>query len=360
MPPFLIPHSNPTINSSDIKRVSQILQSGWIAQGKNVLDFETRMSQFLNVKGAVAVNSGTSALHLALRALNIGPRDEVMIPSFVCTALLNAVHYVGAKPRIVDVNPDDFNISITDIQRKLNRKTKVIIVPHMFGCPADIKNIVRLGVPVIEDCAQSIGADEGEKKVGSFGILSICSFYATKMMTTGEGGMVVSNQQKLLDNIRDWRAYDNVNDYKVRYNYKMTDFQAGLGLSQLTQLPEFTRRRKKIAQRFHQELNGLDFDLPNGGPTQDHLYFRYVIKLRHGQKEWMKKLNHQGIQAVPPVFKPLHRYVDQTVCPVSDQLMKQCLSFPIYPSLSETQVQYMINVIQKLFKTKSNYKEILP
>ncbi len=351
MPLIPIPHSKPAIKPGDIKRVSQILQSGLIAQGRNVLDFEEKISRYFQVKGAVATNSGTSALHLALLALDIGPGDEVIIPSFVCSALLNPIAYVGAKPRIADVNPDDFNISISDIKKKLSRKTKAIIVPHMFGCPAEIRSILRLGVPVIEDCAQSIGADYEGKKAGSFGLLSICSFYATKVMTTGEGGMVLSNQKKLLDKIRDLRAYDNAIDYKIRHNYKMTDFQAGLGLSQLAHLPEFIRRRKDIAGRFHREFADLAFDIPHVRSPRDHIYFRYVIKLRQGQKEWMKKLNHKGIQAVPPVFKPLHQYVRQMSCPVSDELMNQCVSIPIYPNLTDKQVQYMVGCIRESFKS---------
>jgi len=351
MPLIPIPHSKPAINPGDIKRVSRILQSGLIAQGKNVLDFEEKISRYFNVKGAVATSSGTSGLHLALLALDIGSGDEVIIPSFVCSALLNPIAYVGARPRIADVNPDDFNISVPDIKKKLSRKTKAIIVPHMFGCPAEIRSILRLGVPVIEDCAQSIGANYEGKKAGSFGLLSICSFYATKVMTTGEGGMVLSNQRKLLDKIRDLRVYDHAIDGKVRYNYKMTDFQAGLGLSQLSYLPEFIRRRKEIAGRFHREFAALGFDIPHVRSHRDHIYFRYVIKLRQGQKELMKKLNHKGIQAVPPVFKPLHRYVHQTSCPVSDELMKQCLSIPVYPNLSDKQVQYMVGCVRDSFKS---------
>lgn len=346
MPLIPIPHSRPTIKSSDVKRVSQILQSGCIAQGKNVLDFEGKISRFFNVKGAVATSSGTSALHLALLALDIGPGDEVLIPSFVCSALLNPVAYVGAQPRIADVNPDDFNISLTDIKKKLTQKTKAIIVPHMFGCPAEIKNILRLGVPVIEDCAQSIGADYEGKKAGSFGLLSICSFYATKVMTTGEGGMVVSNQRKLLDKIRDLRAYDNAIDDGIRYNYKMTDFQAGLGLSQISHLPDFIRRRKEIARCFRQGFADLAFDIPRLGSQRDHIYFRYVIKLRQGQKKWMKKLNNKGIAVARPVFKPLHQYVRQTSCPVSDELMNQCVSIPIYPGLTDQQVRYIIDCMK--------------
>ena len=219
-----------------------------MVQGKKVLEFEAKVSRYLGVKAGVAVNSGTSALHLALLALNIGPGDEVMVPSFVCSALLNAVSYTGASARIVDVKADDFNISPVEVKKKLNKKVKAIIVPHMFGYPADLKELLSFGVPVIEDCAQSIGADYRGRKAGSFGVLSICSFYATKVMTTGEGGMVLSNQTKILDRIRDLRQYDHALNFQTRYNYKMTDFQAALGLSQLQRLPEFIKRRKQIAQ----------------------------------------------------------------------------------------------------------------
>ncbi len=334
-----IPHSKPTLHTKDIAAVSAVLKSGALVQGKKVLEFEDKVSSYLGVKAGVAVNSGTSALHLALLALNIGPGDQVIVPSFVCTALLNAVSYTGASVRIVDVNEDDFNISSTQVKKNLNKKVKAIIVPHMFGCPADLKELSIFGVPIIEDCAQSIGADYGGRQAGSFGVLSICSFYATKVMTTGEGGMVLSNQTKLLDRIRDFRQYDHASNFQNRYNYKMTDFQAALGISQWQELPQFIKRRRQIAQIYDRAFADGDFIIPSKDNSRAPIYYRYVIKIKKRAKVFIEQLKKKGVGASQPVFKPLHHYVKGFQCPVADQLMDQGVSIPIYPDLSAHQIR---------------------
>lgn len=339
-----IPHSKPTLNAKDIAAVTDVIKSGALTQGKKVLEFEGKVSRYLGVRSAVAVNSGTSALHLALLALNIGPRDEVMIPSFVCSALLNAVYYTGAEVRIVDVKEDDFNISPIEVRSNLNKKVKAIIVPHMFGYPADLKELLGFGVPIIEDCAQSIGANYRGLKAGAFGVLSICSFYATKVMTTGEGGMVLSNQTKILDRIRDLRQYDHALDLRSRYNYKMTDFQAALGLSQLQRLPGFIKRRKQIAQIYDRTFAESGLMIPPKGAGRDPIYYRYVVKTKNKAKTLIGQLKKKGIGASSPVFKPLHQYVQGSPCPVADRLMEHCVSIPIYPGLTGSQIDQIRSV----------------
>ena len=341
-----IPHSKPTLNANDIAAVGAVLKSGALVQGKKVLDFEAKVARLVGVKAGVAVNSGTSALHLALLALNIGPGDEVMMPSLVCSALLNAVSYTGAKSRIVDVKEDDFNISPLEVKKKLNKKVKAIIVPHMFGCPADLKELLSFGVPIIEDCAQSIGADYRGRPVGSLGVVSVCSFYATKVMTTGEGGMVLSNQTKMMDCIRDLRQYDHVLNLKTRYNYKMTDFQAALGICQLQRLPQFIKRRKQIAQSYADALAETEWTSPLGDTGRGHIYFRYVIKAKQKAKFFIERLNKKGIGASIPVPTPLHHYVNGVHCPVADQLLEKCVSIPIYPGLTDSQIRYICSALR--------------
>ena len=334
----LIPHSKPSINAKDIRAAGLVLQSGALSQGRKVAEFEAKVSRYLGLRSGVAVNSGTSALHLALLALKVGPRDEVIIPSYVCTALLNAVAYTGAKARIVDVKEDDFNISPLGVKRALNKKVKVIIVPHMFGFSADLKELLKLGVPLIEDCAQSIGADYESKKLGSWGALSVCSFYATKVMTTGEGGMVLSNQAKLLDRIRDLRQYDHAIDFQTRYNYKMTDFQAALGINQLQRLPEIIKERRSIARTYDQIFLKAGLTIPCKSSYSVPIYYRYVIKVKQNAGTLIEQFNKKGIGVRSPVFKPLHRYIKSSPCPVADRLMDQAVSIPIYPDLTEAQI----------------------
>lgn len=345
--PHTIPHSCPTISSHDIKAISAVLKSRQLAQGKKVAEFEKKMALFLKAKQAVAVNSGTSALHLSLLALGVGKGDDVIVPSFVCSALLHAVLYTGARPVIADVDEHDFNISVKDVRKKITPKTKAMIVPHMFGYPADIHALKKTGVPIIEDCAQAVGAEYFGRKVGALGDLSVFSFYATKVLTTAEGGMVVSSNPSWLKRIRDLREYDKKDDFRLRFNYKMSDLQATLGISQLSQLPQWIQRRRKIAKMYHRGLSDLPLGLPQEEKGRYHIYYRYVVKVRKQSGRLLKQLRHRGIQCSLPVSKPLHRYLGKGACPVSDKLMRTTLSIPIYPSLTDKQAMFIIQSIRK-------------
>ena len=341
-------HSKPAIDKKDIQNVEAVLKTGQLAQGKKVEAFEQQFAKWQNIKEAAAVNSGTSALHLSLLALDIGQGDEVIIPSHVCTALLNAVNYTGAKAKIVDVHVDDFNISVKAVQKNITQKTKAIIVPHMYGYPADLKELLKLKIPIIEDCAQSIGAKYRDKKVGNFGVLSIFSFYATKVMTTGEGGMVVSRNKRLINKIRDLRDYDNRFNYKIRFNYKMTDVAATLGISQLQKLPHMLAVRKTIAQQYDKVLKNLNVQIPNITEGKEHIYFRYVIKVAKNHKAIRSALLKKGVHCATPVFKPLHQYLKISNCPITEQLTHELISIPIYPQLTTKEINYIIKGLKEV------------
>ncbi|HJW85920.1 MAG TPA: DegT/DnrJ/EryC1/StrS aminotransferase family protein [Candidatus Brocadiaceae bacterium] len=343
----MIPHSRPTIDERDVTAVSNTLRTGNIAQGRVVEKFEHALADYIGLKGGVATSSGTAALHLALLALGITKNDVVAIPGYVCTAVLNAVNYVGATPLLIDIDPDTFNLDVTDLRRKQNPHVKAVVVPHLFGLTANIEEITKLGIPVIEDCAQSIGATYKKKPAGSFGTISIFSFYATKMMTTGEGGMVASNAAALLRNARDLRDYDNQDDYRVRYNYKMTDFQAALGLAQLKHLPRFIKIRREIANKYHRELKDLCALPVNYGEEWGHIYYRYVIKLSHGLKRFLKLSKDKGINCERPVFKPLHKYLSLSNAPNTDRVWEQAASIPIYPTLTEKNTDSIIRCVKQ-------------
>ena len=343
----MIPHSRPTIDERDVTAVSNTLRTGNIAQGRVVEKFEHALADYIGLKGGVATSSGTAALHLALLALGITKNDVVAIPGYVCTAVLNAVHYVGATPLLIDIDPDTFNLDVTDLRRKQNPRVKAVVVPHLFGLTANIEEITKLGIPVIEDCAQSIGATYKNKMAGSFGTISIFSFYATKMMTTGEGGMVASNSAALLKKARDLRDYDNPTDYHVRYNYKMTDIQAALGISQLRRVPHFIKTRREIANKYHRELKDLCTLPANYGGDWGHIYYRYVIKLRHGLKSFLKLSKEKGINCERPVFKPLHKYLSLSNAPNTDRVWEQAASIPIYPTLTEKNTDSIIRCVKQ-------------
>ncbi|MFH1231857.1 MAG: DegT/DnrJ/EryC1/StrS family aminotransferase [Planctomycetota bacterium] len=345
---MLIKHSCPLIGQIEFKALSNVLRSSHIAQGKTVQKFENEVVHYLNEKNmeAVAVNSGSSALHLALLALGISTKDEVIIPSYVCSAVLNAVNYTGAKPILADINDYDFNLNIQSVKKKITRRTRVIIIPHLFGFPAEINKFLSLGIPIIEDCAQSIGATYHDKNVGTFGKLAVFSFYATKMITTGYGGMVISKDNKLIDHIRDLINYDNRNNYILRYNYQMSDSEAALGVVQLRQLNRFIQRRREIASQYNQSLQSLKISsliLPQEQPHTKSVFYRYVIRHPEADKI-ISQLNRKGIEAKKPIYKPLHRYFGFNSKEFSntENAYRTTISLPIYPSLTDKEVGYII------------------
>lgn len=291
----MINHSKPTIDEADIQAVAEVLRSGHIAEGEVVKKFEAEFSRFINVRHSLATNSGTSALHLALLALGLGEGDEVIAPSYVCTAVLNAINYTGASVKLVDIKTDDFNLNADDVKEKIGQRTKAIVLPHMFGAPADIDEILGFGIPVVEDCAQSIGATYKGRKVGSFGHLAIFSFYATKMMATGEGGMLATNSDSLFEKAMDLRDFDEQENYILRYNYKMADAQAALGLSQLGKLPSFIERRRQIAQAYSRMETADYIQLPVMRPDRKAVFYRYVIRAKEAVEEYIRGSERKGI-----------------------------------------------------------------
>lgn len=345
----IISHSRPTISESDINAVLNVLKSGNIAQGEHVNNFEMSLSMFIGHKGGVATHSGSSALHLALIALKISKDDEVALPSFVCTAPLNAIKYVGATPLLIDINPETLNMDLKDLKRKITLETKAIILPHMFGLPADIDEIMEFEIPLIEDCAHSLGAKYVDERVGSFGILSIYSFYATKMVSTGEGGMITASSEDLVEEIKDLRAYDKKEEWKIRYNYKMTDFQAALGLSQISKLPEFVQKRRAIAKLYNQEFKDLPFETPKEYDDRSYIFYRYIIKVDKNLMGFRKRLNDEGIICERPVYKPLHQYLNDTECFNAERAWNRSLSIPIYPSLTDNEIERIISTVKRVF-----------
>ncbi len=345
----MIPHSRPFISKADIKAVTDTLQSGQLSQGPRVLEFERKFEDFIGKKKAAAVSSGTSALHLALLALGIKKKDEVIIPSFVCAAVLNAVNSAGATPVIVDIEPLTYNISAAAAQKAITRRTKAIVVPHLFGCPAELDELSSLGVPLIEDCAQAVGANFKGRPVGSFGLLSVFSFYATKVMTSGEGGMVLSDSEELISKIKDLRDYDKRDDYLPRYNYKMTDIQASLGTSQLAFLENFIVKRRKIASRYFEEFKDCDFSLPIWKEGREHIYYRFVVKTKDKASPYLEKLQQKKVMCQRPVYIPLHLYLHLSGFPKTMEAWERTISIPLYPSLQEEEVGRIVAVVKEIF-----------
>ncbi|THJ24578.1 MAG: DegT/DnrJ/EryC1/StrS family aminotransferase [Nitrospira sp. CG24E] len=351
----MIPHSRPSIGEEDLRATAEVLRSGQIAQGPRVERFEHDMAGFLDLRGGVAVSSGTAALELSLRALRIGAGDEVIMPSYVCQAPWLAAQRVGAEARLVDIDLQTFNIDPVAAGRAVTNKTRAIIVPHLFGLPADLTALEKLGVPLIEDCAQTLGVTESGRPVGTVGRLTVCSFYATKLLCAGEGGMVLSNDEELLDRVRSLREYDGAPTLdSSSFNLKLTDLQAALGLSQLERLQSFQERRCFLAATYREALSFKGVFLPTASPYTQHGYYRFTIRIPHlrtdpdGLPSLISRLEQQGIHCRKPVFRPLHLYLDQSGFPKSDEADRTALSIPFYPDLTDDEVRQIHQSLSKV------------
>ena len=345
----MIPQSRPDLQKDDFGYVEEILKTGQVAAGPLVERLETAFLKRLGARHAVAVSSGTSALHLALLALEIGRGDEVIVPSYACAALLHAVHYTGASPVLCDIDLDTLNPTVREIRPVLNRRTRAIVVTHTFGFPADLSAIMDLGVPVIEDCAQALGARYRGEAVGSYGQISVFSFYATKVICAGEGGMVCTKKERLAARLRDLSRPDQRADYKVRYNYKLSDLAAGLALKQLGRLDDFVARRRAIATRYIQALapgSSLQFQVPLA--DSDPIYYRFVVRTRRAGA-FIKRAASRGVACDRPVFRPLHAYLKLAAkrFPHTDIAWKNGVSVPLYPALTDAEVDRVATVLQE-------------
>ncbi|MBI5092761.1 MAG: DegT/DnrJ/EryC1/StrS family aminotransferase [Candidatus Hydrogenedentes bacterium] len=326
----MIPHSAPTLSIEEHEAVDLVLRSGQLAQGREVEAFEQECAAFAGRRHGVAVNSGTAALHLALGALGVQLAERVAIPSYACASLITAAYLQQATPELCDI-ADDYNMDCAGI----SGDCRVVILPHLFGAPAKIPDRGQ----VIEDVAQSMGGPTGRATP-----VAITSFYATKLMTTGEGGMLFTDDGATAEYARDRRDYDNRDDFVVRHNYKMTDLQAAMGRVQLKRLPSFIARRREIALRYQENFATLPLRLPN---PRDHVFFRYVIAT--GRREDLENhLRANGIDAKRPVYRPAHHYLGG-VFPNSERAHAECVSLPIYPTLLDADADRVIDSVKRFF-----------
>ena len=332
----MIPHSRPDVSEEDAAAVARVVRGGQLAQGPEVEAFEREVAARVGVAAAAAVSSGTAALELALRALDVGPGDEVVIPTYACDALHHAVTRCGATAVLADADPATLTLSPADAGRRLSRRTRAIVVPHAFGLAADLGPFDALGVPVVEDCAQALGARLGSRAAGSLGRLSICSFYATKLLTTGEGGMVLGPPD-LIARVREGREYDERPDLVPRANAKLTDIQAALGRSQLRRLDRFLARRGAIAAEYRRRLRGVACRVP-ADAGEAHVYHRFVVEVDAPLPPLLEALHARGVTARRPVFRPLHHALGLAGYPEADRLWRTCVSLPCYPALTGEEV----------------------
>jgi dTDP-4-amino-4,6-dideoxygalactose transaminase len=324
------------VSDADAERVARVVRSGQLAQGPEVAAFERELAGRLGVEDAAMVSSGSAALELALRALAVGPGHEVIIPTYACDALHHAITRCGAVPVLADADPATLTLSGVDAKRRLSGRTAAVIVPHAFGLGVELGEFAALGVPIIEDCAQALGAVVRGRPVGSQGTLAICSFYATKLVTSGEGG-AVAGPAALVRQVRDARDYDEREDLALRFNYKLTDLQAALGRSQLARLDAFVTRRRAIAARYRSRLAGARCRAGEDAGER-HVYHRFVVTVDRPLAPLIAALKAQGITTRRPVYRPLHRALGLDGYPEAERLWVTALSLPCYPSLTDAEV----------------------
>lgn len=332
----MIAHSRPTLGEEDAACVARVVRSGRLAQGEEVAGFEAELARRLGVPAAAAVSSGSAALELALRALGAGAGDEVVVPTYACDALHHAVTRCGATPVLADADPETLGLAPKDAARRRTRRTRAVVVVHPFGLAVDLDDVQALGVPIIEDCAQAIGAVAGGRPAGARGALAVCSFYATKLLTTGEGGAVAGAADRVA-RARDARDYDERVDLVPRFNYKLTDMQAALGRSQLARLDAFLARRRAIAARYRRALAGVAGCRVPADAGERHAYHRFVVRVERPLERVIAALAGRGVTARRPVFRPLHRALGLAGYPEADRLWETCLSLPCYPLLTDAE-----------------------
>lgn len=373
-----IPYGRQYVDDEDIEEVVKVLKSDFLTTGPVITEFEKKVADYVGAKYAVAVSNGTAALHAACYAANIKEGDEVITTPITFAASSNCVLYCGAVPVFADIDPKTYNIDPEDIERKITDRTKAIIAVHFTGQPCEMERIHEIadrhGLIVIEDAAHALGAIYEGKKVGSLSEMTTFSFHPVKHITTGEGGMILTNQRELYERLKLFRAHGitreeqllRKNDgpwyyeqLELGYNYRITDIQCALGISQMKKLPYFLKRRKEIAKKYQEAFADCkNIQLPYQKPGCENAWHLYIIRVKGGKrKEVFEQLREAGIGVnvhYIPVYK--HPYYQEhgyegIRCPNAEQYYEEAISLPIYPALKEAEQQYVIEKIQKICKT---------
>jgi perosamine synthetase len=338
----LIPHNRPFITAQDRAAVDAVLASGWIAQGSAVAALEAQFVRHYQGGSACALTSGTAALFLALKALGASQDAIVAVPSYACSALLNAVFMAGAIPRVVDVLPESFCLDPKAV-REQARDARFAIAVHTFGAAADIAALRAQGLTVIEDCCQSLGGILSGAPLGGVGDAAVFSFYATKIITGGQGGLIWSRSTAVTEKARDYRQFDGRENYEPRFNFQLTDLQAALAHSQLERIESIRTRRLAMADSYLAALpQGLKTQLDVAAPSRMVHRFVVVTPDRQIRDRLHAHMKAAGAACIVPVerFELLHRYLnlDPAGYPVAEQLADTTLSLPLHLCLSDSDV----------------------
>jgi len=360
---YKYPVYQPNLSGNEKKNVLECLDSTWISsKGKFIQQFEVNFSKFTGIKNSVAVSNGTVALHIALLALGIGKNDEVIVPTFTYIASVNAIQYTGAKPVFVDSDKDTWQIDTKKIEEKISEKTKAIMAVHIYGHPCDMDELLRItnkyNLFLVEDCAEAIGSYYNDKHMGSFGHISTFSFFGNKAITTGEGGMVCTNDDNLADlsiRLKGQGLAKNQEYYHdiIGFNYRMTNICAAIGCAQLERIDQILTDKIRVAQTYIEKLKGLPIEYHKKTGKVKHSYWMFTI-LASSENERTKLrsyLKENGIETRPS-FHPVHTmpmYLTNEYFPVAENLGSRGINLPSYPDLNENDVDNITNTLFNYF-----------
>lgn len=355
----MIPISKPFIGKEEKAAVLAVLESGYLVQGPRAAELEKRFAELCQTKHAIATSSGTTALHVALLAHEIGPGDEVITTPFTFIASVNAILYAGAKPVLVDVQEDTFNIDPELIEQAITPRTKAIVPVHLFGYPCDMDAIMdiagRHGLIVIEDAAQAIGAKYKGRPVGGFGTACF-SLYATKNVMAGEGGMITTNDDAAAERARMIRSHGMKRRYHhdmMGYNFRISDLHAAIALAQMDRLETFTARRRENAAYLSAHLQGVR--VPVVEPGVDHVWHQYTVRYEGDRDAAVKQLNEAGVGT--GIFYPIPAHKQEHLqplgygelsLPVVERLSQQVISLPVHPQLSQEDLDTIVREVNRL------------
>lgn len=369
-----IPLSAPDVNDEDIAAVNDVLRTSQLSRGPRVEQFEHAMAAYIGVPYAVAVSSGTAALHLALVALGIGLGDEVIAPSFTFVAVASAVLYAGARPVFVDVGAESLNISPNAVEAAMTPRTRAIVAVHTFGRPADLPALAEIAerhkLVLIEDACEAIGAEIGGRRVGSYGDAAVFGFYPNKQITAGEGGMVVTRHADAAIRMRALRNHgrhesgagtERLDYAELGYNYRLTEMQAALGVTQLGRIDGILARREAIARQYEELLSGTPgLQLPALDiPGQRLSWFVYVVRLLQADREAVMRAMAEAGIATGRYFAPIHLQPAFSVwrglrpLPNTEHAAACTLALPFFNHITGEQMQRVCSTLQQAIRTAS-------
>jgi len=377
----MIRYGRQSVDEEDIQAVVEVLRSDWLTTGPKVAEFEELLARYVGGKYAVAVSSGTAALHAAMYALGIGPGQEVIVPAMTFASSANCVVFLGGTPVFADVEPETLLLDPQEVEKKISPRTKAIIAVDYAGQPCNYQALQDIAgrhrLSLVADACHSLGATYRGRLAGSLADLSVFSFHPVKHITTGEGGMITTDQEGYAQRLRIFRNHGIKTDHRQReredswfyemvdlgYNYRITDFQCALGLSQMKKLPRWLERRREIARQYDTAFAGIKGIHPLAvKPEVRHAYHLYVVRMNQEETgiergEFFRGLRSRGIGVnvhyIPVHLHPFYQQrfgTSRGMCPVAEAAYEQLLSIPLYPALTDEDVKIVIDTIRTLIQ----------